>query len=304
MSNLLFDFSAHGTLNAVGDDALTFLHNLSTNDVKKLPPRHGCEAFFCTATAKVVGQAWIWREPPEGKRETLWLDTPPGLHEKLYAHLKRYIIGEDVELTDRTADFGRLYLASENAGDLLGAGGAVPMTFTQAEGGTVIRRRDLFAMPGYDILGSPDEIADVRQTLLSAGAVAAGPEQFEALRIEAGLPWWGADIDETTFAPETGRIGQAISYAKGCYLGQEPIVMARDRGVVQRSLVGLEVGDAPLTGVLTRDGKEVGRATSSAFSPRLGRAIALGYVKRGNQAPATELQLGDRTVRVATLPFA
>ncbi len=301
MSNLLFDFSAHGTLEATGDDARTFLHNLSTNDVKSLPDWHGREAFFLTATAKVVGQAWIWRQPPAGKTETLWIDTPPNDAARLTLHLRRYIIGEDVELSDRSIEYARLYLAGPDLTPLLEVAPAA-LTFTAIDGLTV-RRRDLLGIPGYDLLGPPERINATRTRLLEQGVQSADAATFEAMRVEAGLPWYGKDIDETTFAPETGRIAQAISYTKGCYLGQEPVVMARDRGVVQRTLVGLELGDEPSTGVLTKDGTEVGRVTSAVHSPRLGRAIGLGYAKRGSQTPGTELRLGERAVRVAALPF-
>ncbi|MGL4550841.1 MAG: YgfZ/GcvT domain-containing protein [Gemmataceae bacterium] len=302
MSALLFDFSAHGTLEATGDDARTFLHNLSTNDVKTLPEWHGREAFFLTATAKVVGQGWVWRQPPAGKAETLWIDTPAGQGGKLFLHLKRFIIGEDVELSDRSIEHARLYLAGPDAAALLEVAPAA-LTFTPADG-LVVRRRDLLGVPGYDIIGPADRIDAARVRLVAQGVAEADAATFDVMRVEAGLPLYGADIDETTFAPETGRIAQAISYNKGCYLGQEPVVMARDRGVVQRTLVGLELGDEPATGALTKDGAEVGKVTSAVFSRRLGRAIGLGYAKRGSQTPGTELRLGERPVKVAALPFA
>jgi folate-binding protein YgfZ len=299
MSNLLFDFTAHGTLEVSGDDARTFLHNLSTQDIKNLPDWHGVEAFFLTATAKVIAQAWIWREPLQGKTERLWLDLPPGQTDTVLAHLRKHIIGEDVEVADHSAAVARLYLATETA-----AYEAALLTFHVAEGGITLRRRDLLGRPGYDFVGPADEIAAVRETLLASGVTPADAAVFEVLRVEAGMPWYGADIDTTTFAPETGRIPQAISYSKGCYLGQEPVVMARDRGIVQRKLVGLELGDSPATGPLTHNGTEVGRVSSAVFSPRLGRAIGLGYAKKAHQAIGTELLLGDRPVKVAALPFA
>src|SRR3954469_23368265 len=125
----------------------------------------------------------------------------------------------------------------------------------------------------------------------------------------AGTPVDRLDMDENTFAPEVNRIQQAISYQKGCYLGQEPIVMARDRGVVQRALVGLSLGDAagPRGALLYREGREVGRVTSCVRSPRFGW-VALGYARRGSQAPGTELELDDggtrRPVKVAALPLS
>jgi folate-binding protein YgfZ len=299
MSNYLFDFTAHGTLEVRGDDARTFLHNLSTQDIKNLPDWHGVEAFFLTATAKVIAQAWIWREPPQGKTECLWLDLPPGQTDTVLAHLRKHIIGEDVEVADASASLARLFLVTETAAYETG-----PLTFREVEGGITLRRRDLLGRPGYDFLGPADALADLRETLLNSGVTPADAELFEILRIEAGMPWFGLDIDSSTFAPETGRIPQAISYSKGCYLGQEPVVMARDRGVVQRKLVGLELGDTPCTGPLTHNGTEVGRVSSAVFSPRLGRAIGLGYAKKAHQAIGTELMLGDRPVKVAALPFA
>jgi folate-binding protein YgfZ len=164
-------------------------------------------------------------------------------------------------------------------------------------------------MPGYDLLCPGAEAAGLWRKLVSSGARPAGREAWEVLRIEAGTPVYGADIDETTFAPEVGRIERTISYDKGCYLGQEPIVMARDRGVVQRGLVGLVVGDEPVPAgsQLYREFKEVGRTTSSVRSPRLGVAVALAYVRRGAQKPGTELEMesaaGRRTVRVIKLPM-
>lgn len=301
MNALLFDFTAHGTLEATGDDARTFLHNLSTNDIKGLPEWQGREAFFLTATAKVVAQGWIWRQPPLKKTETLWIDTPAGQAAKLFAHLKRYIIGEDVELTDRSAEVARFYLAGTDAGTLLEAAPAA-LTFAVMDGLTV-RRRDLLGVAGYDLIGSPERIKAVGEQLTARGAQPADATTFDEMRIEAGMPWYANDIDETTFAPETGRIAQAISYNKGCYLGQEPVVMARDRGVVQRTLVGLELGDEARTGPLTKDGVEVGKVTSAIVSPRLGRAIGLGYVKRGSQTAGTMLHLHERVVRVTSLPF-
>jgi folate-binding protein YgfZ len=145
--------------------------------------------------------------------------------------------------------------------------------------------------------------------LAEAGAKPAGRQSYEALRVEAGAPLQGVDVDEETFAPEVGRTRQAICYTKGCYLGQEPIVMARDRGHVNRALLGLKLpgGPVPPNSLLYREGKEVGRVTSSVVSPRLGTAIALAYIRRGNQEPGTvvEVEAGGprRPAEVTRLPF-
>lgn len=316
-SAALFDVSARGKLVAEGGDAAVFLHNLSTADVKKLPPDAGCELFFCTATAKVVAYGRAYREPPQGKRERLWLDVGEGQNEILFRHLDHFIIGEDVTLTDRTSELAQFHLAGPRAAEVLRAAcegtaelSETPHSFRQADFpgdlGVTVRNSRLVGLPGFDLLFSAERLTEVRQRLLDAGASAAGREAYQILRVENGIPEYGSDADETTFAPEVGRT-DAISYQKGCYLGQEPIVMARDRGVVQRTLVGLFVGEvAPPGSLLYRDGKEVGRVTSSVNSPRFG-GIALGYARRGSQAAGTELEMDAngtrRAVKVAKVPF-
>ncbi len=314
----LFDLSARGKIEAAGADAAVFLHNLSTNDLRSLPPGSGLEVFFCTATARVVGHGWAYREAPEGKRERLWLDVGEGQNDRVFQHLDHYIIGEDVALTDHTAELAELHLTGPEAARLLrealgwspaewGPGRSQGLTLPDGTP-VVVRDRRLLALEGFDLVCPVGEAGQVRQRLAAVGARPAGREAWEVLRIEAGLPVYGIDMDENTFAPEVGRT-EAISYKKGCYLGQEPIVMARDRGVVQRMLTGLLVGAEPAArgALLYRDNREVGRVTSSAWSPRLGCAVALGYVKRGSQAPGTELQMdsggGRRAVKVAKLPL-
>jgi folate-binding protein YgfZ len=315
----LFDVSPRGKIEAEGTDAVVFLHNISTADVKGLPAGSGWEVFFCTATAKVVGHGWVYRAAPDGKRERLWLDVDDGQGEKLFRHLDHYIIGEDVTLTDHTAELAQMHLAGPDAARLLRevlsgiTAESVPGSFVVAEVPGKARVQVRYTRPlgweSFELLCPGETAGELWQRLVGAGARPTGREAWEVLRIEAGLPVFGIDIDDSTFAPETGRM-EAISYQKGCYLGQEPIVMARDRGVVQRTLMGLLVGDEPATAgsLLYRDNKEVGRVTSSVFSPRLGCAVALSYLKRGSQTPGMELQMDTggvrRAVKVAKLPFS
>jgi folate-binding protein YgfZ len=313
----LLDASRRGRIEVEGKDAVVFLHNLSSNDIKTLPPGRGREVFFCSTTAKVLGHGWIWRSAPENRRERLWLDVAEGQGEKMFRHLDHYIIGEDVALVDHGDDLAQLHIAGPNAGRIIETVlGRVPTegpgSFGMAElpGGARIQVRDTqpLGWASFELLCPVELSGELRQRLVDAGARPAGREAWEVLRIEAGLPEYGLDMDESTFAPEVGR-SDAISYQKGCYLGQEPIVMARDRGVVQRSLVGLLVGNepAPAGSLLFRDDREVGRVTSSVYSWRLGCIVALGYARRGSQTPGTELRLdvggAARTVQVAKLPF-
>src|SRR5262249_22831333 len=141
-----------------------------------------------------------------------------------------------------------------------------------------IRKHRLLALPGYDIFSGCAYRTELIEALCNAGAASAESETYNILRIEAGVPVFGIDIDDNRFVVEIGRTKQAISYTKGCYLGQEPIVMARDRGHANRSLMGLRVRateQLPAGTKLLRDGKEIGEVTSSVVSPRFG-SIALG----------------------------
>src|SRR5262249_9856306 len=140
--------------------------------------------------------------------------------------------------------------------------------------------------------------------------VPTGGQAFDILRVEAGVPAWGAELDDERLVMEIGRTGQAISFSKGCYLGQESIVMARDRRHVNRQLLGLRLpagGPVPAGAKVLHDGGEVGQVTSSVQSPRLGSAIALAYLKRGCQTPGTAVEIDAGSERrqgiVAELPF-
>jgi folate-binding protein YgfZ len=312
---VVFDQSPRGKIEVAGPDAVTFLQNLSTNDIKNLPPGAGCEAFFVTVKARVVAHAWIYRLP--SAESALWLDVDAARAAVVMTHLDRHLISEQVELTDHTGELAQLQLAGPRAPDLIGqilgqrAAELGPLEHTSAtrEGVIGIRRRDVLALPGFDILARPEAARALWQDLLAAGVVPAGMETFEVLRVEAGLPLDGVDMDENRFVVEVGRIAQAICYTKGCYLGQEPIVMARDRGHVNRLLLGIKLPCGPVAGgaKLFRDGQEVGGVTSSVFSPRLGCGIGLAYLRRGSQEPGTILEVENSAGRseaiVSALPF-
>lgn len=319
-SAVLFDLSARGKVELSGGDAAFFLHNLSSNDIKGLPVGAGCEAFFATPTAKTVDFVRVYHVLLHDNRDAFWLDLEPGRNEKLIQYLDRYLISEQVEFADRTDEFAHFHLAGPQAKAVLERAllddvpDLEPLQHMVRTFGTSshssIRRHDPLALPGYDIICLKSLSDDVATRLLKAGAKLAGLDTYEVLRIEAGTPAFGKDIDENRFIVEVGRIATAISYNKGCYLGQEPVVMARDRGQVQRTFLGLKLSGTtpvPSGSKLFRDGKEIGLTTSSMVSPSLNAPIALAYIKRGNQEPGTmvEVEVGTerRSAEVTTLPF-
>jgi folate-binding protein YgfZ len=244
-----------------------------------------------TNKARVIAHLSIWHRATD----VLLLDFA-GPPEKVEAHLNHYRISEQFEIRPQPS-FCVFRIVGPNANAIATAAGLAPVRAG--------------VLPGFESLDVfPDNVDATRQRILDAGALIGDTETYNVLRIEAGVPEVGIDIDEDRLAMEVNR-PDAISYTKGCYLGQETIVMARDRGQVNRKLMGLRVtaGKEPVTGArLFRDGNEAGQVTSSTYSPRLHCVIALGYLRRGSWDAGTELTVepasAGRTAVVCSLPFA
>ena len=314
----IFDVSNRGKIELVGPEAPNFLQNMCTNDVLNLPLGAGCEAFFTTSTAKVVGHALIYHVRIASGDDALWLDVAPGEAPRLIQHLERYHIAERFEISDRTEDFAQIHVAGPQARDMVqrSVGEAIPdlapLEHMERSIGEVvcnIRRNDPLGVPGYDLVCLRARGPEIWSALAQIGAAPAGTTAYEILRVEAGTPVIGLDMDESRFVVEVGR-AHAICHTKGCYLGQEPIVMARDRaGHVNRSLRGLKLGDGPAAAAKSKlfneAGQDVGMTTSSVISPRFG-PIALAYIRRGFESPGTQLHLdtvAGRTAQVTALPI-
>jgi folate-binding protein YgfZ len=313
---VLFDVSDRGKIELTGPDAAKFLHNMCTNDVIKLAAGSGREAFLTTGQAKIVAHVFIYHL---GK-DDFWLDAGPGMGEAVFTHLDHFHVAEQFEMADRTQEWAQFHLAGPQSPAVLNrALHEEPPALLELEhfvrsiGSTAsaqIRRHDLLGLPGYDLLCHREQAAVVCQALVTAGAAPAGMEAYHVLRVEAGMPLYGVDIDASNLPLEVGRMEQTVSFTKGCYIGQETVARIRTYGHVNRTLVGLKLGTdkaVPQGAKLARDGAEVGQVTSSVQSPRLGTAIALGYVRRGSQESGTVLSVeieGNRwTAEVVSLPF-
>jgi len=174
---------------------------------------------------------------------------------------------------------------------------------------TIIRATHT-AEDGFDLFVDANEAQSLREALIRAGAQNVSLETLETLRIEAGIPRFGVDMDETTVVTEV-NLDEAVSFTKGCYLGQEIIVRIKHRGHVAKKLTGMILGvTAELkrgAKVLSADDKEIGRVTSSALSPRLDRTLALGYLKYDYLAPGTQVKVSldesEFECEVAELPL-
>jgi folate-binding protein YgfZ len=273
-------------IEALGCDRATFLNNLCTNDIRKLAPGQACEAFFTNVQGKVLAHVHVWARP-----ESLVIETVAGLGEKLLAHLDRYLIREQVELLDRSQQWTVFLLGGAQAA------GALHYVGPQVE----------ITRPALYLLSCPlDQADNVRKALHAAGATPCESAALEMARIEAGFPWYGQDISEENLAPEVGRDKQAISYVKGCYLGQETIARIDALGHVNRLLTGVafQGGDVPPRGAELFSGdKAVGQVTSAAFSPKLQAPLALAYVRRGHHEPGQRLTSTQGPAIVVKVPL-
>lgn len=291
-----------------GADCASFLHNFCTNEIKALAPGQGCEAFFCNLQGKTLGHAYIFRH-----QQSLSIDTVAGACEALASHLDRYLIREDVNISDRTAEAAKLLLCGSKAVDLLTAlSGSAPsetlLSHRSAKMGdiTVEIRCLPYVLPqSFCLVCDPARLAEVRDRLLAAGAVACAPEVLEAARIESGAPLYGTDITDANLPQEVARDEQAISLQKGCYLGQETVARIDALGHVNRELVGVRLdGDAlpPAEAALTSDDQPVGRVTSATWSPELNAVLVMGYVRSKHIKPGTVLACEGACGQVVSLP--
>jgi folate-binding protein YgfZ len=312
----LADLSHRGKIRLSGKDRGEFLHGQVTNDIKRLQPGEGVYAVFTTPKAKILGEVVV-----SVLADALWLAVPGEIAAAMVAHLDRHLFTADVTIEDLTDRYACLSLQGPGARKVLEA--AIPGVTPPSPNGVwegAWRDHPLLVVgsastgeEGYDLY-RPVEGADLlwealREAGRPWGLHPVGLEALEILRMEAGIPRYGAELDETVI-PLEARLDHAISYTKGCYVGQETIARIHYQGHVNKILVGLKVeGDAaPLQGdVLYKEGQEVGRVTSAAFSPMLSTVLALGYAKRASSELGSALTIrtaaGDVRAVVCDLPF-
>lgn len=292
----LFAFRGRTLIELSGADAASFLQGFCTNEVKRLNPGQGCEAFITSVQGKVLGHVIISREA-----DRIVLETVAGEAQRLIPHLDRYIIRKQVVLTDRSQEWSEILLGGAASPALLID--HFQVTPPQSNWGSasaslgghsiVVQRADpILAGPGFLLRAAAEDWAAVEQALLAAGAVRCSEATFDTVRIEAGWPLYGRDITDQNLPQEVDRDSQAISFTKGCYLGQETVARIDALGHVNRKLRSLKFSQktAPMAGLPLLDGeKPVGEITSATLSPKFSAPLALGYVRRGHNEPGTRL---------------
>src|SRR4051794_28412500 len=297
----LVDRSELGKLALTGGQAAEMLNGQVSNDVEALAPGTGCYAALLTNKGKMLGDLRVL-----DTGEELLLLTERSALQALFDQLRRGMIGWRAELHKRTLQQGLLSGIGPRAPAVAGASGPPP--HAHPDGAAEIGGAPVLLVVthlGVDVVCAAEDTARVRDALVEAGAVAVDEAAAELVRVESGRPRYGIDLDETTIPQEAGLNDRAVSFTKGCYVGQETVARLHYKGKPNRHLRGLRLsGPAPSGAPLRLGEREVGRLGSVAHSPRFGD-IALALVRR-EAAPGDELAVGDdgTSATVVELPFA
>jgi folate-binding protein YgfZ len=287
------DLSARAKFRIRGDDRFRFLDGQITNDLRKASETEAAEACVLNAKGKVNAHIFI-----AALGESFLVDAEPELRETLRTRLERYVIADDVQIDDVTDEFSLFHVLTEES----------PMLELSR-----IISVHRFATPGWDIWNDAARHDPLRDELAS-GFIFMDSAAAEVMRIEQGLPRWGRELTEEIIPIEANLEQRTIDYKKGCYIGQEVISRMKMSGQTNKRLCGLiSLDDEPLQQrvklAAPSSGKEVGWITSATRSERLGKEIALGYVKRGFNNAGTKLDAltpnaGNAvSVEVVSLPF-
>jgi tRNA-modifying protein YgfZ len=301
----LLDRSQRGRLALSGSGAAEFLNGQVTNDVQGLQIGEGCYAAFLTHKGKMLGDLRILRTEDE-----LLLDTERVALQSLFDMIRRFKVGYDVELHKRTLETALLSLIGPESRAVAERAFRVelpPMSdHDHLACGTV---RLVATDVGLDVICDAGMAEGVAVDLQAAGAIPVGEEAAEILRVESGRPRYGVDLDETVIPQEAGLNERAVSFTKGCYVGQETVARLYYKGKPNRLLRGLQLPSEPLPmtepgTVLKLGDRTVGSVGSAVSSPALGR-VGLALLRR-EAAPGDRVTIGEHglTATVVELPFA
>jgi len=313
-SAALFRLAERGLVEVRGADRVRFLQGQLTADVASLDaagPRSGCYALALTPQGRIVVDLHVI-----ARSDSIWLETAAASVPAALARLGKYVIADDVELADCSAQRARFGIEGPRASELL-AVAADSCPELPPDSAAALR------IAGSEVLGAAfgwsgerafqlfvprtDEsrvAAALDAAAAACGAARAGAEALEVLRVEAGIPAAGRELGPDVLPAEARLLERAVSFSKGCYTGQEVVARMESRGRVGHLLVGLAFeGALPAPGAsLHAGGSRVGAVTSAARSPSAG-AIGLGFVRRGHETPGTPLGVDTALARVVALPF-
>ena len=286
-----------------------FLNGLVTNDMKSLAANRWMPAAFPTVQGRLIGAVRIVRGG-----DSFLIDTETASHEAVLKTISRFVLAGDFKVADLSSETGLLTVQGAGAAAVVEkvvAGvselprNGVLETKWQDTALTVFRATHT-AEDGFDIVLDSSAVANLREALITAGAQPIDDQTQEILRVEAGIAKFGRDMDESNVLPET-NLDDAVSFTKGCYVGQEIIVRIKHRGHPAKRLTGLRFDTAQQIEagsiIKSADGAEIGRVTSAVVSPKLG-SIGMGYVRYELLAAGTNVVLDNQTnATVTELPF-
>ena len=305
----IWNYEGRGLIEVSGGEAVQFLNGLITNDIAKLEENKWMFAAFPNAQGRLIAMVRVLKT--NGK---FLFDTGSVTRQKIFENLFRFTFAGDFIVHDLSDDFDCLSVQGKKSAELIGQlfNNKTPDENEIAEfefGGEkifAIQSKHL-SQKGFDLFAPKAIFEDLTEQLKNLGAAKIGDQAFETLRIEQGTPRYGVDMDETNVVLETG-IDEAVNFNKGCYIGQEIIARIHFRGHVAKKLTGLifEDENAEINHgdeIKTLDDKNAGKITSVTFSPKLGKKIALGYVRYAFLEKGTELKVGEAKASVEELPF-
>jgi folate-binding protein YgfZ len=308
---VVLDRQGRGRIVLTGPDRLSYLQGLLTNDVAALTAGTGCYAALLTPQGRMISDMRVLE-----LGDRVLLDVPGDVTAQVASHLANFIFSEDTAVEDVSGSMSHLTILGPASASALGiepmaAYASRPLAFAGVN--AIASGNDDFGVPAIDMFVPPAGHPAILAALGTAGVTVVDDDVADILRIEAGRPVFGADMTHDTIPLEAGIEDRGISLTKGCYVGQEVIVrvLHRGQGRVARKLVGLTFSaddQPPARGERLHVGeRQIGTVTSSAWSPLVGRPIALGYVHRDVTEPGTVVESGDTVRRQATvtaLPFS
>ncbi len=313
----LLDLSFRGKVEVTGRDRIDFLHSVLSNDIKSLGLGTGCYATLLNAKAQILADLNVYVFA-----NSVFLEMESGLEQKVIEKLSKLRVTEEAEFRDVTREWATLSLQGPKSEALVGAliHGPVMMVtqefqhtnFTLLDTAVTLVRRSVTGERGFHLFISHEKGEPIAKRILAVGGLygikPVGSNAYEILRIEAGIPRYGIDMDETTLLPETGLESIAASETKGCYPGQEVVARIKTYGGLNRKLCGLvfDKDGLPKTGdKISKDKKEIGFITSACHSPTLGKGIALAYLQKGFFDTNTQVSIQSPSLpaKVTPLPF-
>jgi folate-binding protein YgfZ len=292
-----------------GKDAKKFLHNLCTNDINRLGEGDGCEAFLCDAKGRILFHVTVLHH-----EDSLWISSDAGSEEKLLAHLDRYLFREDVSITDFSTQFSDLVLldfSEDSIHKLLGINEPIPALVYQGSnalsfaGKIWIQWLPIYGNPAMHVSGDKTVVESLKNRLRTATIKELEPWQLDQRRIEMGWPLPQQDYNDKAIPQELARDEAAISFRKGCYIGQETVARLDALGQLQKKLVGLRFeetnSDTNLLN-LSEDDKAVITVTSRSDASKPVLQMGLGMAKRGSFAIGTAVETTSGKAVVIALP--